>query len=230
MLTRIRRLRPAAFVAGFLAAVVLTGGGAAAYAANGGSLLIGRSNSGTATTTLTNSSGIPMKFVAKPGYPPLTTNSTTTVPYLSADRLDGLSSGSFALTAGRTGSVDSITAGGSDWWDIDEDGTGDPESELIISWATCPTGSKLTGGGYDNYASGYTVSEFPDVDTWVVVTEANGTVDPIDVPEDDLIAYAVCYNPRGAVPGASAAAVKSSSELSRDAQARIAKVAAKRSR
>ena len=77
MLSRIRRLRPAAFIAGFLAAVVLTGGGAAAYAANGGSLLIGRSNSATATTTLTNSSGIPLKLVAKPGYPPLTVNSTT---------------------------------------------------------------------------------------------------------------------------------------------------------
>ena len=59
MLSRIRRLRPAAFIAGFLAAVVLTGGGAAAYAANGGSLLIGRSNSATATTTLTSSGEIP---------------------------------------------------------------------------------------------------------------------------------------------------------------------------
>ena len=107
MLTRIRRLRPAAFIAGFLAALVLTGGGAAAYAANGGSLLIGRSNSATATTTLTNTRGIPLKLVAKPGYPPLTVNSTTTVPYLSADRLDGLSSGSFALAAGQTGSVSS---------------------------------------------------------------------------------------------------------------------------
>jgi hypothetical protein len=230
MLTRIRRLRPAAFIAGFLAAIVLTGGGAAAYAANGGSLLIGRSNSATATTTLTNSAGIPMKLVAKPGYPPLTVNSTTTVPYLSADRLDGLSSGSFALAGGRTGSVDSVDTGDSDWLDIDDDGVGDPESNLIISWATCPTGSKLTGGGYDNYASGYTVSEFPDVDTWVVVTEANGTEVPIDVPADDLISYAMCYNPRGAVPGASAAAAKSSTELSRAAQAKIAKVAAKRSR
>jgi hypothetical protein len=226
MLSRIRALRPAAFIAGFLAAIVLTGGGAAAYAANGGSLLIGRSNSATATTTLTNTRGIPLKLVAKPGFPPLTVNSTTTVPYLSADRLDGLSSGSFALASGQTGSV----TGDADWYDIDDDGTGDPESNLIISWATCPTGSKLTGGGYDNFTSGYTVSEFPDVDTWVVVSEANGTDVPIDVPADDLITYAVCYNPRGAVPGASAAAATSSSELSRATQARLAKVAAKRSR
>ncbi len=229
MLTRIRRLRPAAFIAGFLAAVVLTGGGAAAYAANGGSLLIGRSNSATATTTLTNTRGIPMKLVAKPGYPPLTTNSTTTVPYLSADRLDGLSSGSFALAAGQTGSVSSEDTGGSDWWDTDDDGTGDPASNLIVAWATCPAGSKLTGGGYDNFTSGFTVSEFPDVDTWVVVSEANGTDVPIDDPED-LISYAMCYNPRGAVPGASKAAAKSSTELSSSTRARIAKVAAKRSR
>src|SRR5215210_9247908 len=83
-----RRTRPLIFIAGFLAALVLTGGGAAAYAANGGSLLIGRSNSATATTTLTNTRGIPLKLVAKPGSAPLTVNSTTTVPYFSADRLD----------------------------------------------------------------------------------------------------------------------------------------------
>jgi hypothetical protein len=229
MLTRIRRLRPAAFIAGFLAAIVLTGGGAAAYAANGGSLLIGRSNSGSATTTLTNSSGTPMKFVAKAGYPPLTTNSATTVPYLSADRLDGLSSGSFALAGGQTGSVDSASTGDSDWSDTDDDGTGDPESNLVVSWATCPAGSKLTGGGYDNFVSGYTVSEFADVDTWVVVSEANGTEVPIDDPAD-LISYAMCYNPRGVVPGASGPAAKSSAELSSAAQAKIAKVAAKHRR
>lgn len=226
MLARMRRLRPAAFLAGFLAAIVLTGGGAAAYAANGGSLLIGRSNSATATTTLTNTRGTPMKLVAKPGYPPLAVNSTRTVQYLSADRLDGLSSGSFALAAGQTGAV----TGDSDWYDVDDDGTGDPESDLIISWATCPDGSKLTGGGYDNYASGYTVSEFPDVDTWVVVTEANGTVDPTDVPAEDLIAYAVCYSPHGAVPGAGARGASSSADLSPTVRAKIAKVAAKHSR
>jgi len=229
MLTRIRRLRPAAFIAGFLAALVLTGGGAAAYAANGGSLLIGRSNSGTATTTLTNTRGIPMKFVAKPGYPPLITNSTTTVPYLSADRLDGLSSGSFALAAGQTGSVDSVDTGGSDWADTSEppDGTPDPDGGLIISWATCPAGSKLTGGGYDNITSSFTVAEFSDVDTWVVLSDS--TIGAGDEPED-LLAYANCYNPRGAVPGASRTMAKSSTELSPATRAKIAKVAAKHSR
>ena len=226
MLTRIRRLRPAAFIAGFLAAVVLTGGGAAAYAANGGSLLIGRSNSGTATTTLTNSAGIPMKFVAKPGYPPLTVNSTTTVPYLSADRLDGLSSGSFALAAGQTGSV----TGDSDWDDSDGDGQGDPGTGIIVSWATCPAGSKLTGGGSENYTTGVTFVDYPDGNTWVAVTDADPAATPTPDAPADLTAWAVCYNPRGAVSGAGARSAKSSADLSPAMQAKIAKVAAKHSR
>jgi hypothetical protein len=40
----------------------------------------------------------------------------------------------------------------------------------------------------------------------------------------------MCYSPRGALPGASAAAAKSSIELSPAAQAKIAKVAAKHGR
>src|SRR5688572_19851470 len=163
MLSRIRALRPAAFIAGFLAAVVLTGGGAAAYAANGGSLLIGRSNSATATTTLTNTRGVPMKFVAKPGSPPLTVNSTTTVPYLSADRLDGLSSGSFALAGGQTGTITGIT----EWAPLVEDGPPDPASGLLVSWADCPSGTKLTGGGNENFTSNYyTHIDAPLDQTW----------------------------------------------------------------
>jgi hypothetical protein len=226
MLTRIRRLRPAAFIAGFLAAVVLTGGGAAAYAANGGSLLIGRSNSATATTTLTNSAGIPMKLVAKPGYPPLTVNSTKTVPYLSADRLDGLSSGSFALAGGQTGSV----TGASDWLDWDDDGTANEADGVIVSWADCPAGTKLTGGGNENYSSGYPFAEFADGATWVVFTDIDP--DAVDNDPTDLTAYAQCYNPRGAVPvtAAAATATRSSADLSPAVKERVAKVAAKRSR
>lgn len=224
MLSRVRRLRPAAFLAGFLAAIVLTGGGAAAYAANGGSLLIGRSNSGTAVTTLTNTRGTPMKLVAKPGYPPLAVNSTTTVPYLSADRLDGLSSGSFALTGGQTGQV----LGGSDWFDVDGDGTADPSEGVIFSWAYCPPGTKMTGGGTENYTTGVNFVDAPDDDNgWVALTDAS-EVDG-DIPSD-LMTWAVCYNPRGAVPGASRAAAKSSPHLSAAMRAKIAKVAAEQSR
>jgi hypothetical protein len=224
MLTRIRRLRPAAFIAGFLAALVLTGGGAAAYAANGGSLLIGRSNSATATTTLTNTRGIPMKFVAKPGYPPLTVNSTTTVPYLSADRLDGLSGGSFALAGGQTGTI----LGETEWAPLVEGGDPDPASGLLVSWADCPTGSKLTGGGNENFVlNSYTHVDAPLGQTWYALSDAS--VDDGDTP-DDLLAYAVCYNPRGAVVDPGAGAARSSSEMPAALKDRVAKVAAKRSR
>ncbi len=221
MLSRIRALRPAAFIAGFLAAIVLTGGGAAAYAANGGSLLIGRSNSATATTTLTNTRGIPLKLVAKPGYPPLTVNSTTTVPYLSADRLDGLSSGSFALASGQTGSV----TGGSDWYDWNDDGTANPADGVVISWADCPAGTQLTGGGNDNLTTGFTFIDAPDGASWIALSDASD-VDG-DAPTD-LTAYAVCYNPRGAVP--SAAAATSAPQLSAGLQERVAKASAKHAR
>lgn len=221
MLSRIRALRPAAFIAGFLAAIVLTGGGAAAYAANGGSLLIGRSNSATATTTLTNTRGIPLKLVAKPGSPPLTVNSTTTVPYLSADRLDGLSSGSFALAAGKTGSV----TGGSDWYDWNDDGTANSADEVVISWADCPAGTQLTGGGNDNLTTGFTFIDAPDGASWIALSDASEADG--DEPAD-LTAYAVCYNPRGAVP--SAAAAKSAPQLSAGLQERVAKAAAKHAR
>ena len=46
----------------------------------------------------------------------------------------------------------------------------------------------------------------------------------------NLTAYAVCYNPRGAVPTTAAKAANSSPELSPATRAKIAKVVAKRSR
>jgi hypothetical protein len=231
MLNRVRRLRPAAFFAGFLAAIVLTGGGAAAYAANGGSLLIGRSNYGTAPTSLANSAGTPLKLYAKTGYPPLAVNSKARVTNLGADFLDGLSEASFARAAGQTGNV----IGGSEWRDVDADGTND----TIVSWATCPAGTKLTGGGNENYTTGITFVDYPENDTWVAVTNADPAAAPTpDVPAD-LVAWAVCYHPRGAVPGAivlapnaaaGAATAKSSSDLSPALEAKIAKAAAKHTR
>jgi hypothetical protein len=213
MLARIRRLRPAGFVAGFVAAVVLTGGGAAAYAANGGSVIIGRANSGTATTTLTNTAGTPLKLNAKSGYAPLAVNSSVKVPYLNADRIDGLDSTSFlrstaraadssklaglastsyALAGGRTGIITTDAS----WEDTDGDGVDDS----LIAMAACPAGTQLTGGGVDNFSSGPTLVDSPDAGAWFagVLADQAG-----DLPTD-VTAYAVCYNPRGAVPGAAA--------------------------
>ena len=217
MLTRIRRLRPAAFVAGFLAAVVLTGGGAAAYAANGGSLLIGRSNFGSATTSLSNSGGTALKLNSKSGTAPLAVNRTTKVTNLNADFLDGRSDASYALSAGQTG----VILAEAEWIDLDEDQV----SDALLAVAVCPEGTKLTGGGVDNFTGGATFFNGPDAaGAWYGAAEADPAV---NLPED-VAAYAVCYNPRGAVPGAMTLAAARSASPEASATERLARMLAKR--
>ena len=55
--------RPSVFIAGAVTALTL--GGGTAYAANGGSFLLGRSNTATTATTLTNTVGTPLSLKAK---------------------------------------------------------------------------------------------------------------------------------------------------------------------
>jgi hypothetical protein len=120
-----------------------------ATAANGGSWLLGRSNSETATTTVTNTAGVPLSLVAKTGYAPLKVNSSTVVTNLNADKLDGLTGTSFlrstskAVDADKVDGLDStafakaaLTTG-----TIAHDGYYDGLG------AVCPTGSKFVGGG-----------------------------------------------------------------------------------
>jgi len=185
-------MRPLSFIAGFAVAIVLTGGGAAAYAANGGSLLIGRSNFGSAATTLSNSAGTALKLNSKSGTAPLAVNRTTKVTNLNADLLDGRSDASYALTGGQTGV---IWADG-EWIDVDET---TPGNDALLAVAECPAGTKLTGGGVDNFTGYPTVYNGPDAaGAWFGSSFAEPGVDVTS----DLTAYVVCYNPRGAVPGA----------------------------
>lgn len=154
-----------------------------AYAANGGSFLLGRSNTASTTTTLSNTgSSSVLKLTAKSGQRPLTTNSTRTAVNLSADRLDGLDSTAFARSTGKTGYIIGYN-----------EGFGDAS-------ATCPSGTQLTGGG--GFAAGESNvlwQSAPDLSiplTWI----ASAT--PSD---EDLFVVAVCYNPKGSVPGAASA-------------------------
>lgn len=237
VLARIRMIRPLGFILGFVAAIVLTGGGVAAYAANGGSLLIGRSNTGTAVTTLTNSAGTPLSLRAKTGYPPFLVNSSKPVTNLNADWLDGLSSANFVQ---RTGAYQATTGniyGDSAWAPLDPtaDPPGPPDetTNLIISVATCPTGTKLTGGGVDNFTStGFTLVDSPDANSWVVYVSVEDV--PVHQSDDtpaNVTAYAVCYNPRGPVgdqPNARAA--KPAITLSPAMKAKLARAIARSSK
>jgi hypothetical protein len=174
--------RKGAFAVGLVTAVTLTSG--TAYAANGGSLLLGRSNAATLPTGLANSAGTPLALTARAGYAPLTVNSGTKVTNLNADTVDGVTSGSFALTTGRTGFI----VGQS----------GDPDG--YVNTATCPAGTVGVGGG------GFAIGEYDSL--WY--TGPNLDYDGKLIPnswaagaEWGAVAWVNCYNPRGAVPGAS---------------------------
>jgi hypothetical protein len=83
-------------VAWFLLGVLIAGGTGTAYAANGGTFRLGKSNSATATTKLTNTKGTALKVISKAGTPPISVGSNSTkVPYFNADKLDGISSAGF---------------------------------------------------------------------------------------------------------------------------------------
>ena len=207
MLTRLRKIRPAGFVAGFLAAAVL-GGGGVAYAANGGSFLLGSNNNETRGAGLANSNGTPLYLASKAGTPPLVVYSTTKVPRLNADALDGVDSTSFALAGGQTGY---IAVNGTP-----QDMNGDGATDALTADATCPAGTKVTGGGVENY-TGYPMAiDAPEgSNAWGGAVPADSTA-----TAGDLVVYVVCYNPRGAVAGAqpTAAAAIATTSLSRTAQ------------
>lgn len=179
------------FAAGAVTALVL--GGGTAFAATGGNFILGRSNAATATTTLTNSAGTALAVNSKAGTPTLKVGNTVRVPSLNADMVDGVHAGSFARTAGRTGSFD--FAGQA----VDSDGNG--KTDTIVASGACPSGTQLTGGGMvDSTQSGITVVNAPngDPESWVVAVSVDEAVaeNPADVT-----ASVVCYKPTGPIAG-----------------------------
>jgi hypothetical protein len=184
--------RKTSFAAGAMAALVL--GSGTAYAATGGSLILGMSNKAGATSVLSNKNGVALSLNSKSGTPSLKVNRSVKVPNLNADMVDGLSAGSLALAKGNTGHV----TGAGSWVDFEGDGIDD----AMVAFASCPAGTRLTGGGQTDFtATGMVVDSSPlGGGTWVVLAVG----DPGD-NASDLEAHAVCYNPRGAVSGAPAA-------------------------
>lgn len=77
-------------VVSYIALFLALGGSAAA--ATGGAFILGRSNSASSTTLLTNGAGVPLALNARSGSAPLSVNSATKVARLNADKLDGLDS------------------------------------------------------------------------------------------------------------------------------------------
>jgi hypothetical protein len=206
----------AMFVAGVVSALVISGGGAVAYAANGGTLILGKANTATKTTTL-SSAGTPLRL-ASGRAAPLAVNNTRKVVNLNADRLDGLSAESFLPTSAAAGFLPTSAAAGflptsaaagfmsaaastgyvrNSGIVTDIDGNGVIDS--IIATVRCPAGSMLTGGGNDDLtATGFGVLNSPSSDGkgWIVADVVSPTGGDVGT---DLVAYAVCLNPKGAV-------------------------------
>lgn len=184
--------RTTAFAAGAITALVL--GSGTAYAATGGNFILGKSNTAGAISTLTNNNGTALALNSAAGSAPLTVNRGVKVANLNADKLDGKDSSAFAYAAGKTGYV----SNGGQSVDLNNDGVND----AIAAVAQCPTGSQLTGGGVeDGTSAGRVVASEPiGGGAWGVLVKADASENPANVGS-----FAVCYNPHGAVSGATAA-------------------------
>lgn len=181
------------FMAGAIVALVL--GSGTAVAATGGKFILGHTNTETKPSTLNNSRGTALTLKSKAGTPALRVGNTVKVPSLNSDRLDGLDSGSFALTRGQAAALDMQGE------PVDLDDPADGVDDAVIAISTCPAGTQLTGGGVsDSSDTGQIWSSAPDIDlaeSWTVVIGIDATTEQ---HATDVFATAVCYNPRGAVP------------------------------
>ena len=171
------------FAAGVVVTLVLTGGGVA-YAANGGPLIIGKANAGSKATQLT-SNCTPLKLKSR-NSAPLAVNNSRKVTNLNADKLDGVD-----FSTGTT----QVRAGSGAYVDVNADGVND----AFIAVAECPRGSLLTGGGADDFTDGYKAVDSPTDDgvAWIaaVVGDTGASL------PDDLLAFALCYDPMGGPSG-----------------------------
>ena len=192
------RLTRTGVAAGTVLALALATG--TAYAAHGGGFVLGAKNKSTKSTVLVNKKAVPLKLKAKKRKPALKVNTKARIRKLNSDLLDGLSSeaflrssasSQFALASGRTGVVRAFGT--------DDDA---PGNDYAVATAVCPAGTQLTGGGgFTTYTGDWIFYSGPGElpHSWEVDSGGNGAAANGDMR---LIAWAVCYNPRGPVPGA----------------------------
>jgi hypothetical protein len=155
----IRRPSAATIMSGMALFLSLSG---AAYAANGGTFKLGVGNSATATTKLTSnnngaamnltqnntgSSATGLSVTVPSGHPPLKVNSSTQVPHLNSDLLDGLDSSSFSrLIALRTSNTEATIASG-DNYILTAPWTPDVSGRCMVTAETQISGSANTDVG-----------------------------------------------------------------------------------
>jgi hypothetical protein len=188
-------LRGRARVLVIVAASAIAGG--VAFSTTGASaavayVLLGRTNYAASQTNISNSAGTPLGLYAKSGYAPLYVNSTKAVARLNADYVDGFHASAFAKVTGKTGVIEVLDAG-----------------------AVCPSGTVATGGGGQvvtldatgnvtaTLPVGYSGPDWNDTtgvlipNSWIVLPTSGA-----DPATTHYVSDVVCYNPKGAVPGA----------------------------
>ena len=99
-MTRIRHLpRPSAPIVISLAALLLAMSGTA-VAATGGDFLLGKSNTATSVSSLTNSKGTALSLTAGPTAPPLTVSNNALIPKLNASFVGNIPASGFVQGGG----------------------------------------------------------------------------------------------------------------------------------
>lgn len=153
-----------------------------ASAANGGSVILGKSNTETTTTTVTNSGGTPITLNAKSGSAPLAVNSGTKVTNLNADKIDGVSSESLLRTTGKAADSDKV-----DGYHASSFAMRSAKTATIVHdgyydglGAKCPSGTVfVSGGGFVPASADYIWYAGPDFDingtlianSWLVLAD-----------------------------------------------------------
>jgi hypothetical protein len=94
-----RRPSPAIAISTAALFIALSG---TAYAATGGNFILGKSNTATSVSSLTNSAGTALSLSSKAGTPPLTVNNSAQVPKLNASLLGGNAASAFVYGGGDT--------------------------------------------------------------------------------------------------------------------------------
>jgi hypothetical protein len=159
-----RRPSPAIFIATGALFVALSG---TAYAATGGTFILGKSNTATSVSSLTNSAGAALHLSSKAGTPPLTVNSAVQVPNLNASTVDGYSAYSFVHGSGDAFVVwggpltlDALTTSPNTAILVDA-----PPSDLIWLTADCDTSSSFAGAQLTLYNYSGSPAQYSYIDS-----------------------------------------------------------------
>ena len=145
---RVRRLhlhRPSAATVISLVALFFAMGGTA-VAATGGTFILGKANTATNTTALTNSKGTALSLSSASTAPPLKVSSSVQVPNLNASELDGQTSTAFL-------GVNSTAANSSELGGLPASSYGDRAFAVVAADGSLVVGPAVSSTQFDGAGS-----------------------------------------------------------------------------